>query len=62
MSTYQQDFHVDRYCYKTLSNHFYKSITLTKLLTSIKSEIKMYRGHVKMNYLMHYYRVYANII
>ena len=41
--TYHQDFLPDPYLYKTLSNRFYKTITSTKLITSINSTIKMYR-------------------
>ena len=41
--TYHQDFLFDPNCYKTLSNGFYKSITATKLITSINSKVKMYR-------------------
>ena len=41
--TYHQDFPSDPFCYETLNICFYKSITLTKLITSINSTIKMYR-------------------
>ena len=41
--TYHQDFLSDKYCYKTLSNRFYESITSAKLITLINSTIKMYQ-------------------
>ena len=41
--TYHQDCFSDPYCYKTLRNRFYESTTLTKLITSINSAIKMDR-------------------
>ena len=36
-------FFPDPFCYKTLSNHFYKSITIRKGITSVNSTIKMYQ-------------------
>ena len=58
--TYRQGFLDDSYCYKTLRNCLL--VNWVKLLISINSKIKMLWFHVRMDYTVHYYRIYYNII
>ena len=64
---YHQDSLFDPYCYKTLGNHFHKSITLRKEITSVNSTTKMYP--FQQNILMSFdgeqplmYMIYLNFL